>query len=276
VREPDLAVGLDGLHELVGHADRDVEVGQVAAVLGVDEGLDVRMVAAQHAHLRAAPGTGRLDGLARPVEHAHVRHRAARARLRAAHVGALRTDRREVVADAAAAPHGLGGLRERRVDPGAAVGHLGDRIADGLDEAVDERGREIGAGGGADPAGGHEALLLRLEELRLPAGALVFGFGGGEGAGDPAMDLGDGAFGALGVLLDRTSPAISCIGRLAAEGLMVPCVDAPVGALEVSLMVFFFIRGGSWNGRKNSAESQGVQKNKKQLNHAVKKILCVS
>jgi hypothetical protein len=29
---------------------------------------------------------------------------------------ALRTDRREVVADAAAAPHGLGGLRERRVD----------------------------------------------------------------------------------------------------------------------------------------------------------------
>jgi hypothetical protein len=28
VREPDLAVGFDGLHELVGHADRHVEVGR--------------------------------------------------------------------------------------------------------------------------------------------------------------------------------------------------------------------------------------------------------
>jgi hypothetical protein len=203
VREPDLAVGLDGLHELVGHADRDVEVRQVAAVLRVDEGLDVRVIAAEHAHLRAAPGAGRLDGFARPVEDAHVRHRAARARLRAAHVRALRTDRREVVADTAAAPHRLGGLRERRVDPGATVGHLGDRIADGLDEAVDERCREIGAGGGADPPGGHEALLLRLEEPRLPAGALVLGFGGGEGAGDPAAHVVNRGFLALGVLLDQ-------------------------------------------------------------------------
>ena len=30
-------VGFDGLHEGVGDGDRDVEVGQVAVVLGVDE-----------------------------------------------------------------------------------------------------------------------------------------------------------------------------------------------------------------------------------------------
>jgi len=35
-----------------------------------------------------------------------------------------------------------------------------------------------------------------------------------------------------------------------------------VDALVVSLMVFFVIRGGSWNGRKNSAERALAQKNK--------------
>jgi hypothetical protein len=58
VHQLDLAVGLHGLHEGVGDADRDVEVLQVAGVLGVDELLDVRVVAAQHAHLRAAARAG--------------------------------------------------------------------------------------------------------------------------------------------------------------------------------------------------------------------------
>ena len=74
----DFAIGLDGLHEGIGDADRDVEVGQVAVVLGVDEVLDVRMVAAQHAHLGAAAAAGGFDGLAGTVEHAHVGDRAAR------------------------------------------------------------------------------------------------------------------------------------------------------------------------------------------------------
>jgi hypothetical protein len=77
-------------HEVVGDADRDVEVREVALVLGVDEVLDVRVVAAQHAHLRAAARAGRLDRLAGAVEHAHVRDRAARARARALHLGAAR------------------------------------------------------------------------------------------------------------------------------------------------------------------------------------------
>ena len=35
-----------------------LEIGQVAVILGVDEVLDVRMVAAQHAHLGDRGGTG--------------------------------------------------------------------------------------------------------------------------------------------------------------------------------------------------------------------------
>jgi hypothetical protein len=60
VHQLDVAVGLDGLHEGVGDADRDVEVGEVAFILGVDEFLDVRVVAAQHAHLRAAARCRRI------------------------------------------------------------------------------------------------------------------------------------------------------------------------------------------------------------------------
>ncbi len=142
VRELDLAVDLDRPHERVGHAHRDVEVGEVAGILGVYEALDVGVVAAQHPHLRAAARPGRFDRLAGLVEDAHVGHRAARTRSRPAHERALGPDRREVVAHAAAAAHRLGGLGERRVDTGPAVDDLGDRVADRLDEAVDEGGGE--------------------------------------------------------------------------------------------------------------------------------------
>jgi hypothetical protein len=54
VDELEAGVFLDGAHEFIGHAYRDVEVGEVALVLGVDEFLHVRVVAAQHAHLRAS------------------------------------------------------------------------------------------------------------------------------------------------------------------------------------------------------------------------------
>ena len=55
----ELAVGLDRFHERIGHADRDVEVVELAGLaFGRDEFHDVGVVAAQHAHLRAAPGAG--------------------------------------------------------------------------------------------------------------------------------------------------------------------------------------------------------------------------
>ena len=64
VRELDVGVVLDGLHEGVRDADRDIEIGELAFIFGVDEFLHVRVVATQHTHLRAAPGAGRLHRLA--------------------------------------------------------------------------------------------------------------------------------------------------------------------------------------------------------------------
>jgi hypothetical protein len=93
VHELDLQVLLDRAHEFVGNPDREVEVAEVPVVLGVDELLDVRMVAAQDSHLRAAARAGGFHGFARAVEHAHVRHRPGRARVGALDLGAFRADR---------------------------------------------------------------------------------------------------------------------------------------------------------------------------------------
>jgi hypothetical protein len=55
-------------------------------------------------------------------------------------------DAREVVAHAAAAAHRLGRFGQRGVDAGMAVLVLRDRVAHRLHEAVDQRGRQLGAG----------------------------------------------------------------------------------------------------------------------------------
>ena len=206
VRQFDVAVGFHRLHEGIGDADRDVEVGQVAGILGVDEFFDVRMVAAQDAHLRAAAAAGGFDGLAGAVEDAHVGDGAGSARLGALDVGADRTDRGEVIADAAAAAHGFGGLQQRGVNAGAAVDDFRDRIAYRLHEAVDQRRAQIGAGGRVDAAGGNEAVFLGFEEARLPKGALVFGFDRSQRAGNAGAHVAHVALGSLGVLFDQHFP----------------------------------------------------------------------
>ena len=130
------------------------------------------MVAAQHAHLRAAAGAGALDGGAGLVEDVHVADRPRGGAVGAAHPRAARADRREVVADAAAAAHGLGRLAERDVDAGLAVDGLGDRIAHRLHEAVDQRDvADPRARRRVDPPAGDEAVLERLQEHGLPGAA---------------------------------------------------------------------------------------------------------
>ena len=47
-----------GAHECVGDGDRNVEIAEPAVIFRVDERFDIRMIAAQYAHLRAAPRTG--------------------------------------------------------------------------------------------------------------------------------------------------------------------------------------------------------------------------
>ena len=199
----DFAIAVDRFHEGIGDADRDVEVGQVALVLGVDEDFDIRMVATQDAHLRTAAGAGRFDGLAGTVEDAHVGNRTGSARLRALDVGALRPDGRKVIADAAATTHGFGGLGQRRVDAGFAVGGLDDGVADRLHETVDQRRLEIGTGSGVDAAGRDETVFLGPQELRLPVGTILFLLDLGQRIGDAAAHVMDVGFRTLGVFLDQ-------------------------------------------------------------------------
>jgi hypothetical protein len=160
-------------------------------------------VAAQHAHLRAAAAAGGFDGFAGAVEDTHVGDGAGSARLCALDVGADRTDGRKVIADATAAAHGFGGLQQGGIDAGAAIDDLGDRIADGLHETVDQRGAQIGAGGGVDAAGRNEAVFLSFEEARLPKGAFVFGFDRGQGAGYAAADIAHVAFRAFCIFFEQ-------------------------------------------------------------------------
>ena len=72
VHEIPVAILANCRDERVGDGDGDVEVRQAAVVLRVHERLDVRMIAAQDAHLRAAARARRFDGLAALVEHTHV------------------------------------------------------------------------------------------------------------------------------------------------------------------------------------------------------------
>ncbi len=58
VHQLEFLIVFNRLHQGVGDADGNVEVAQIALVLGADEFFDIRMVAAQHAHLRTAPRPG--------------------------------------------------------------------------------------------------------------------------------------------------------------------------------------------------------------------------
>jgi hypothetical protein len=219
VHQLDRAVFVDRAHECVGHTDGDVEVAQVAGVLGVDELLHVGVVAAQHAHLRAAPAAGRLHRFAAAVEHAHVAHRPRRAALRGADPRALGADAREVVAHAAAAAHRFRRFGERGVDAGVAVFRHGDRIAHRLHEAVDQRGAECGAGGRVDAPGRDEAGALRVEEARLPLGAQRRRFHRRERPRDSRAHVVDVALVALGVFLQQHLVADGLFGQRHARAL---------------------------------------------------------
>ncbi|MDZ7749381.1 MAG: hypothetical protein U5K43_11685 [Halofilum sp. (in: g-proteobacteria)] len=191
--ELELAVVLDRLHELVGDADRDVEVRQLAAlVLGLDELADVRVVDAQHAHLGAAAVAGGLDGLAGAVEHAHERDRARGLGHDRLHERALGPDRAEVVADAAA------GL-ERQHGLAQGLGDAVHGVRDRLHEAVDQRDLQAGARARLDAPAGDEAVRQRVLEVLLPL-LLVLLLHRGERLGH-ARALGGAVLAVLGVLL---------------------------------------------------------------------------
>ncbi|SPC13504.1 hypothetical protein CT19431_60168 [Cupriavidus taiwanensis] len=203
VHQLDLGVGLHRLHEVVGNADGDVEVAELALVLGVDKALDIGMVAAQYAHLRTAARARRFHRGARGVEHLHERHRPRRTRMRGPHQRPGRADRREVIAHAAAAAHGFGGLRHGGVDAGAPIARLRHRIAHRLHEAVDQRRLDASARCRIDAPGRHEAVFLGPQEARAPGLALVLGLGLRQRARHALPDIGNAALFALGVFFEQ-------------------------------------------------------------------------
>src|SRR5207253_9334313 len=138
---------------------------------------------------------------------------AARARMGTPHLGALRPDGREIVADAAAAAHRLGRLLERGIDARLAVDDLRDRVADRLHEAVDQRRLELDAGGGIDAPGGDKAFLLRLQEAALPMGAPVLRLGLRQRARHAAANVINRGLLLLGVFLEQRIAADFLFGR---------------------------------------------------------------
>src|SRR5687767_10232502 len=95
--------------------------------------------------------------------------------MRAVNAGALRANWREVVTDAAAAPHRFCSLVQRQIYRGHPIGDTTDRIADRLHEAIDQRGGDAGTGCRIDTAARNEPVDHRFIEALLPRMA-QFGF----------------------------------------------------------------------------------------------------
>jgi hypothetical protein len=177
---------LDRLHEGVADQDREVEHAQPPGVaLGVDEVLDVRVVAAQRCHHGAAARAGAHD---RPAHGVPDVHEAERPRGVGAHALDRRTlgpEGREVVADAAALLQGQRRFLQVLEDPRHVVG-------DGAhDEAVEQGDVALGPGARQDPAGRQKLKALeRRVKPRHPGLGLALRLG--ERARDPAPRLLDG------------------------------------------------------------------------------------
>jgi len=169
-----LRIGLHSFHESIGDSDGEVEVAQIAAILGVDESLNIGMVAAQHAHLRTAARTGGLHGFATAVEYAHVRHRAAGAAVGAFYQRIFRANGGKVIADTPATAHGFGGLLQRIVDARLAIAGAADCVAHGLHKAIDECCLQRRSCCGIDAPARDKSILERPQEFCFPCGRIFF------------------------------------------------------------------------------------------------------
>ena len=99
--------------------------------------------------------------------------------MRAFDAGTLRTNRREVITDAATATHGFSRLCQGGVDSRTTIDGFYDRVTDWLHKAVDQCGLQVGTGCRVDTSGRDEAVFLGPKELAFPLGAvlLVFNLG---------------------------------------------------------------------------------------------------
>ena len=153
--EPPVSIVRDSLHERVGDEHGQVEHAELGRVaLGVDEGFDVRVIAAHGSHHCTAPGACRHHGPAHGIPDVHEGQRTAGIRRNTLHLCSLGPDRAEVVADPAALLHGQGGLLQVGED---ALHRVGDRAHR---EAVRERHVAASPSPRDDPSGRAEVALL--------------------------------------------------------------------------------------------------------------------
>ena len=114
-------------------------------------------------------------------------------------LAAARADGAEVVAHAAAAAHRLRRFGHGRVNARQAVVPAGDRVADGLHEAVHQRRLHAHADRRIDAAGGDEALLLCPQEALVHCLAQFGAFVLCQRAGHARLHGSDGVLASLGV-----------------------------------------------------------------------------
>ncbi len=202
----------DCLHEGVGNQHRQVEHAQPPRfALGLNECLDVGVVAGQHPHHGAAPRPGAHDGAAHGVPHVHEAERSRGVGADTLDQCAPRPERGEVVADAAALLHGQRRFLQVLEDAGHVIGDVAH------DETVEQRHPAISPGAGQDAAGGQETEVLHgLEEALLPRAGILFR--SGQGARHPAPTVGHGlvhgpAVGALEAVL-HLPDLLGYMGRL--------------------------------------------------------------
>ncbi len=145
------------LHERIADQYREVEIMQLAGLLlGVDERLDIRMVAAQCRHHGAAPRGRGQQGLAHAVPDAHERDRPGRRTADSPGRYARRTQGRKIVTDPAPGLH-----RDRAFLQGLEDAF--HRIFDAPhDEAVEQSHVETGAGTSKNPPSGQKVKRIQL------------------------------------------------------------------------------------------------------------------
>ncbi len=237
-----LAVLAHRAHELVGHQQREVELPEPAGLaLGTDELHRVRVPDVERPHLRAPPAAGRRDREAHLVVDIHERQRARGVGAGARDIRAARTQRRELVADAAARLQREPGLVNLAED---VVHRVADRAGHG---AVDRgRGRLVllRARVRGDAAGRDCSAAQGPEELLVPVLAGVF-----------LLHVGERLRDALVGVVHRLVDGRSVLG--AKSVFLVPDVEGRFLVRNASRIPGFKFHGGTHCSSSGSQNSSG-------------------
>ena len=194
VGQGEVPVFLDRLHEGVGQAHGDVEVGEaLGVVLTGDEGLDIRVVHPEDPHVGAPAGAALLDGFGGHVEDVHEGDGAGGHPLGGEHRVVGGPDVGEGKAGAAAGLVDEGGLFHRVEDALDVIVHRQDEAGGELAQLP--AGVHQGGGVGHKLERRHEVVefLGRGGHVRL---GVVEPVDGGDGVGHPPEHV-RGGFGGL-------------------------------------------------------------------------------